>query len=87
MAGLVLVWMGDCFFDVASCMLVWISVGDAIFGFESLRFSALCFFSVLLFLFAILMCFLRLYLSTTGLVSVSDEYNLKKPSQDYTRKR
>ena len=86
MAGLVLVWMGDCFFDVASCMLVWISVGDAIFGFESLWFSAL-FFSFLLFLFAILVCFLRLYLSTTGLVSVSDEYNLKKPSQVYTRKR
>ena len=35
---------GRLFFCVASCMLVWISVGDAIFGFESLWFSALFFF-------------------------------------------
>ena len=41
--------MGGCFFGVASCMLVWNFVGDAIFGFESVRCSALCFF-VLVFI-------------------------------------
>ena len=48
-ACLVFVRIGGCFFGVASCMLVWNFVGDAIFGFEFVRCSALCFF-VLVFI-------------------------------------
>ena len=40
---------GRLFFGVASCMLVWISVGDAIFGFESFRFPALFLFRSIFF--------------------------------------
>lgn len=56
----------------AVCFLVPVSGVVFVSLFKLLRFWKLVFFS-------------RLYLSSTGLVSVSDEYNLEKPSQNISK--